>query len=294
MKLPDYFSCVEVKEILINMGIITIPELEPIDFTYETSKIKEIEVENPTLQFSERLMVGAISLSDPNITVTISQDGTIEVNGLKACAYIKKQYIGVDIYSKSSGYRYHLCNCQTIQRMIHSQRLSRYVSTTRSDGFFPVITQVQQQARECIIKLELCQNCRDILRSRGMLPEPYSLKRFFAIYQPNIPPTILRTEQVIVEEKYAPNHPEIARRYKKKANYCCQICGVNCSRAENHLHLHHKDGNGQNNNRSNLLVLCIDCHSRQPMHTHMRNIIENIRLIAHIKQLRKEQGIHEL
>ena len=35
------------------------------------------------------------------------------------------------------------------------------------------------------------------------------------------------------------------------------------------LHVHHRDGNRGNNQRNNLQILCIDCHSRQPGHSRL-------------------------
>lgn len=276
------------------MGIQTIPEIKPVSLTYQSKNFREVEVENPVIQFGKRLEAGAISLDSEDVRITIAKDDTIEINGLKACAYIKKQSYGVNLYRKTSTYRYHLCNCATIQSMIADGRLSRYVSTTRSDGLFPVIVQSPPRAKEHILELELCKNCREMLAARGMLPNHYSLEKFFNAYQPDIPKTIRRTEQVITKEKYAPDHPEVARRYKERENYRCQMCSVNCQDAQHCLHLHHIDGDGQNNNRSNLRVFCADCHARQSRHTHMLGNPNFIQMINQIKKLRKEQGILSL
>ncbi|QJB56563.1 HNH endonuclease signature motif containing protein [Pseudodesulfovibrio sp. zrk46] len=289
MKLPDYLKCVEVKELLLKMGIEKIPELKPVEFIREIVKVQKVEVENPQLSFGKRLELEAVPLNQAQ--VTIGKDGTIEVNGLKACAYIKKQRQGIDHYRKTSEYRFHLCNCHTIEQMISGGRLSRYVSTTRSDGVFPVIDQSGYKVRELELKLELCTNCKRILADRGMLPSPFSLKEFFKRFQPEIPKTILKTEQVITSEAYSPDHQEVATRYKEAEKYKCQICRVDCSSSKGCLHLHHVDGNGQNNHHSNLRVLCADCHSKQFMHTHMEPNPEFAKQISLIKKMRKQQGI---
>ena len=36
----------------------------------------------------------------------------------------------------------------------------------------------------------------------------------------------------------------------------CELCDRNCDK----LHVHHLDGNPENNNRNNLMVLCMGCH----------------------------------
>lgn len=287
MKLPDYLKCVEVQELLIKMGITKIPTVEPIDFVHEVTKTETVEIDNPQIAFGQKLELESVPLHQT--TVEIGADGTIEVNGLKACAYIKKQRRGIDSFRKTTSYRYHLCNCQTIEQMIAGGRLSRYVSTTRSDGYFPVIDQSGYRPREVELKLELCKNCRDILRARRMLPTPYSLKDFFRKYQPDIPKRIKKTEQVIVQERYSPGHDEVAKRYKEQQGYVCQICHVDCSTEKECLHLHHRDGDGQNNHDSNLHVLCADCHSKQFKHGHMgKSFLSQIERVA---RLRVQQGI---
>jgi len=53
--------------------------------------------------------------------------------------------------------------------------------------------------------------------------------------------------------------------------------------------VHHRDGNRQNIRESNLVVLCVDCHSRQPRHEHLR--IPRADRLA-INRLRRAQRLH--
>lgn len=53
----------------------------------------------------------------------------------------------------------------------------------------------------------------------------------------------------------------------EKANYKCQRCGwgeINPTTQKVPLDIHHKDGNYMNNTKSNLEVLCPNCHSLTP------------------------------
>jgi 5-methylcytosine-specific restriction endonuclease McrA len=50
----------------------------------------------------------------------------------------------------------------------------------------------------------------------------------------------------------------------------CQACGVGCSIAPQLLHLHFEDGDPTHTDRSNLYMLCVDCHAHQPGHDHMK------------------------
>lgn len=268
MKLPDYQKCVELKKLMVEMGVQRIPILKQATFVREVTKTQIIEVPNPTVSFSNKLETSSVRLT--NESITIASDETIEINGLKACAYIKEQRNGAVDHSRNiSKYRYHLCNCNTIQQMISNGRKDRYVSTTRCDGLFPVVDQSSYSAQTAIVKMELCQNCKKILENNKMLPTPYSLRAFFDKYQPEIPKNIRKTEQVIAQEQYAPNQADIAKKYKESVQYICQFCGVDCKTEKQCLHLHHRDGNGRNNAPYNLAVLCTDCHSKEPNHTQM-------------------------
>lgn len=290
MKLPDYQKCVELKKLMIDMGVQTIPELRKAEFVRNVIKTQTVVVENPALSFSNKLKSTSVRLSEEKIT--IASDQTIEINGLKACAYIKEQRgNSIDHGRRTSSYRYHLCNCNTIQAMIGDGRKDRYVSTTRNDGLFPVINQSSYSVSTTTIKLELCQNCKRILEANGMLPAPYSLKAFFDKYQPVIPPHIRKTEQVVAQEQYDPKQSELASAYKENEHYICQLCNVDCNTEKHCLHLHHKDGNGRNNSPYNLSVLCADCHSKQPRHSQMLSNPGYKSQFHIIGNLREFQGI---
>lgn len=292
MKLPDYTKCVEVNLLLQQMGIKKIPHLPPIKFERTVIKTTERVIPNTQqLNFAHNLKFNSIDVSSSDITIT--QNDLIEINGIKCCIYIKNQRNGVDITTKTSEYRFHLCNCHTVQEMIRSGRGSRYVATSRDDGLFTVTPQGWQygKAREYELYLDLCNNCKNILISRGMYFSNFSLKEFYSRYQPDIPQTFKRPEQVQVTEQYAPNQQEISQAYKQKVSYRCQLCQVDCSAHPEFLNLHHKDGDGNNNKPENLSVLCIDCHRHQPFHSQMNNH-KNNEVCLLINELRKAQGIY--
>lgn len=293
MNLPDYSKCIEIKILLQQMGISNIQPLDEIRFTKSTIQTKLVSVPNTEqLNFAKNLKINSINFETSDLK--ISDNELIEINGIKCCVYIKNQRDGVDIINKSSTYRFHLCNCHTIQEMIRSGRGNRYVATSRDDGLFIVTPQGwgYGQPREYEIRLELCNNCKKILLSKGMYSTPFSLKTFYKNYQATLPATFKRPEQVKVTTQYAPNQHEISYAYRKQANFICQICGVDCSSNIECLHLHHKDGDGTNNRPENLMVLCIICHSKQPHHSQMKRI--NTESLTTLRKLYDIQGIHNI
>ena len=178
--------------------------------------------------------------------------------------------------------------------MTNDGRKGRYVATARDDEMFEVNVQGYDAHGQFLLNLELCQNCIIHLRSIHKYDTPFTLKNFYEKYQSEVPQDIKKTEQVAFTEKYAPNHKEIADRYKLEVNYTCQLCGVNCSAHKSLLHMHPADGDGQNNSSRNLRIFCVACHAQQPMHGHMKGNRRFLQEIKIIYTLRKEQGITSL
>lgn len=293
INLPDFSTCIDVKYLLQKMGIIEIGELPKVDFVRTRIETKETIVSNTKqLQFAEKIKIKAVPLEQEFFSVANNE--TLEINGVKCCIYIKNQSQGVNTYSKTSTYKFHLCNCKTIQDMTLKGRKDRYVATSRDDGMFPVNAQSYYGAREVLIHLELCKHCQDILTRNGMYSSPFSLEEFYKKYQPDIPKTFKRAEQVPITEKYAPDHAEIAAKYKESVQYRCQSCGVDCSKNRGCLHMHHVNGVGSDNKRSNLRILCVACHMEQPCHEHMNRNPRFLKDAEIVKKLQHEQGLFTL
>jgi HNH endonuclease len=74
------------------------------------------------------------------------------------------------------------------------------------------------------------------------------------------------------EDKYAKNWSTIARKYKESRNWTCQKCLIYLGSKEHKrlLHVHHINRNSMDNSHSNLIALCLQCHSAQPGKGHKR------------------------
>jgi len=73
------------------------------------------------------------------------------------------------------------------------------------------------------------------------------------------------------EPAYPYNWDEIAEEARKRADYRCQHCG----RVSYRHDVHHIDGDVENNDASNLLVLCRECHRR--LHSEQKRKAEKVR-----------------
>lgn len=64
-------------------------------------------------------------------------------------------------------------------------------------------------------------------------------------------------------EKYGLEfNDDLRKLIRKRDNFTCQICGINQKQLKRKLHVHHIDKNKKNNNPTNLVSLCINCHMK--------------------------------
>jgi len=290
MKLPDYSRCVEINQLLIAMGVTKIPTLPIVKFEKEV--IKKNVKEYPDLkdiEIGEKLIDSVIEVSKSEITGRAGD--LLEYKGRKVCAYIRDQRFSVNIDLHTSGYKYHLCNCSTLQSMKVHGREHRYLATQRKDGSFEVNDTRYRQPRRGIVKLEFCYNCMTVLMQKNIFFTPFTLSQYFHRYDSYTPKTIRKIEEVKEIQTYPPNWDDISRKYREASQFKCQICYVDCTNFTGLVQVHHIDGNQNNNEHDNLRVLCTDCHSKQPYNEQILRLPDKKRQIEKIIKLRKEQNI---
>jgi len=268
MKFQDYSRCVEINQLLIGMGVTKVPELPEVLFEKEVVRhIKHEHADPEDIEIGVKLIDSAIPVNKEDITQRPGE--LLEYKGRKVVAYIRDQKAKVNFFSNRSEYRYHLCNCSTMQTMKDYGREHRYLASQRKDGKFEVHDLTGYRVQKGVVKMELCQNCREILGQKGIYFEPFNLEQYFSENDSYTSKTIRRIEEVRTIQTYSPKQADYSREYREACQYKCQICSVDCNELKGSLHLHHIDGNPANNKKLNLQVLCVDCHSKQPMHGHM-------------------------
>ena len=118
----------------------------------------------------------------------------------------------------------------------------------------------------------------------GAAASPSGVENFFETYA-FIFRTLPRfTAETIGDGQYTGDWAIVSTRVRNAANWRCTQCGVDCSNNRGVLHVHHRDGNRDNNASRNLQVLCIVCHSEQPMHHHMRVTQAQRNIISRLRQ----------
>lgn len=290
MKFYDYSKCVEINQLMVAMGVASIPSLPVVKFEKEI--VERFEREYPDQEdskISERLINSAIPVNKSEITPRLGE--LLEYKGRKIVAYIRDQKAAVNFYQNRSDYKYHLCNCSTLQKMRDIGREHRYLATQRNDGLFEVHDLTVDPVQKGIVRMGLCKNCIEILRRKGIYSSPFNLERYFEQNDSYTPKTIKKVEEVRSTQTYSPKQQDYSREYRKACHHKCQLCSVDCSESTGLLHMHHIDGNPANNQRHNLQILCVDCHSKQPMHGHMLRNPQFKKQITLVTKLRIDQKL---
>ncbi|MBM4311900.1 MAG: hypothetical protein FJ119_13265 [Deltaproteobacteria bacterium] len=101
--------------------------------------------------------------------VAITEEGYFLYKGQRVLLYIRDHYYNPNYPERE--YKYHICNCDTIQETIKNDRFNRYVVSTRTDGLFKI--NVRHFLTRKIIKdnkvtqLHVCKNCLLKLQYHG-------------------------------------------------------------------------------------------------------------------------------
>lgn len=233
------------------------------------------------------------------------ETGLASYQGRQVLLYIKDHSYNNKIYGVledgSKGNRFHIADCEMLERMRQKGRFERYVVTNRLDGLFAV-SGTDNRSNDFIegeTKLDVCQYCLEAINyqkfsslKRGLprrtFVQSFQLADFFDTYSSffKFMPTGVANNQTT---HYTKDWENVSRKVRKKFNYQCQQCGLDLSQYKRLLHVHHINGVKSDNSSSNLTPLCCDCHRKQPDHQHMFIKHEDTKAIS---QLRKVQGLN--
>lgn len=202
--------------------------------------------------------------------IWISNAPFIDEKGKPFVLYIR-DHSHMNKFGRSSDYRkFHVAWCRTMDYMEKGGRSDRYFKKADINNPEFIIT---FDARSSSNKaLHVCKNCLGYMASEEndtrFNVNNFAMPAFFEMY------TKKRlkepTRRAGVTDYYPENWDAMSRRIREEANWMCQDCGRSFVNDKSKLHVHHKNGVPGDVNRSNLEVVCNDCHAKKFAHGHMK------------------------
>ena len=253
-----------------------------------------------------------ISLLDDDFITRLDGEG-IEIDGLDEIDFRGDKTLGykgqrVLIYIRDVGsYRedvslpkFHISTCDTLVKMWKRKRAERYVLYRRENGIFQVNVIRDGKTDVRHEKLDVCRNCLTKLNwndygdnklLRTQIVSEFSISEFFETF----PKSLLSVKPTYDADNaplndYTTSWNQISKEKKRKAGYRCtnNSCGVSLTGSySQYLHVHHIDGQKNNNKQYNLKVLCVRCHANEPSHGHMKSGPDYKRFLSIYAQLNK-------
>lgn len=220
------------------------------------------------------------------------------VNGRQVLLYIPDHSFKFSevVSGEKGGNKFHVADCKTLEMMRREKRFERYIVTNNMSGKFRIFGKgrFDNNKAEAEVSLFVCKNCLIKLNYKGAeeyslrqgVVDSFSIPEFFETYSScfRYEPKGFRNR----EEGYVAGWSDIASKLKKDKGFQCEKCRVVLKDHKRLLHVHHVNGVKSDNNPANLKALCMDCHRKEPMHSHMHIKHVDMKMLT---RLRKEQDL---
>lgn len=196
--------------------------------------------------------------------------------GQRVILYIRDQvhYLGYE-----TEYKFHITCCVTLKSMIKQNRYNKYVVTNDTNGIFKVNFIIDNKPVEKEIKLNVCKHCLKNLNWKGykksygnaakLIYKNFSLEEFFKTVNEDNQKNFLILPEHTAESAPLNVYPEtwakISKLLRTENGYICSDCHKKITDTKN-LHVHHRNGIKNDCSRSNLEVLCAECHQKRHNH----------------------------
>lgn len=271
MKLPNFYNFDALNSLRQQMGAELID-----DYKFYLDPSKRL-----TREEQERLLsVGGIDIADLN-EIIVLPDKTIALKDSRTLLHIRD----INHYGHGTDLpRFHFAWCSTLETMKNNNRFGRYVTAASDKGEFEIIHVARSHQRQKV-KLDVCMNCLDCVSykdyknknwsARNLIKNDFSIKDYFEQYPRNyLKQKPLHTSISAPINQYPENWNAISLRYKTKMNFTCEKadCRINLSSFDHRkfIQVHHRNGQKNECQESNLECLCLGCHAQEPMHNHMK------------------------
>jgi hypothetical protein len=271
MRLPNFEQNAELNELRRLMGATALGDLS-------------LEQAQNLLTETELEALAGIGIDVQWDQVRALSDGTLAYKDRRVVLYIRDVSLHGNKSIADVMPKFHVARCRTLDEMHAQGRGKRYVVATRTTGEFAInVMRNGTLSSQRDLRLAVCQNCLDHLSfdsfsykqnkvTRDSIVARFTLDRFFSHY----PIRILddrgyeRADTAPLNE-YPPDFADRARQIKAQQGYRCEGCGwtPRTDAGRRFIHLHHKNALKYDNSLENFAVLCIECHTDQPLHAHL-------------------------
>ncbi|AMO56122.1 hypothetical protein GZ77_04755 [Endozoicomonas montiporae] len=226
--------------------------------------------------------------------------GPFEYEGRQVVLYIPNHSWDIEksLSELKSRNKFHVTYCEYLEKRKKQNTIDRYIATNRLTGLFKIFGTSKQSRtlKEGEVELNVCMYCLKKLNYKGasstsirrQVRDSFDIAEFFSIYSSFFPFMPNGMAANPANSNYPKNWSKISTSYRQSKNYTCEHCHVDLNDHRNLLHTHHIDGIPGNNNYSNLLALCIDCHRKEHGHMYVRHTE-----MQTITKLRRDQGVIE-
>ncbi|WP_461534720.1 HNH endonuclease [Spongorhabdus nitratireducens] len=247
-------------------------------------------------EFDKELSSSGVEISLEDL---VPEQGLLSVKGRQVLLFIPDHSYRIEdvLADPGSGNKFHIADCRKLHEMRQRKRFDRYKVTNNLSGDFNIYGSVQSgKAVEGIARLNVCKLCLSHLNYKGAanaggagrsrLVESFDIGDFFSTYSSlfkHLPKGISHTGT-----GYTDDWKDVSYKVRKTAGFTCQKCSLDLSEHKKLLHVHHLNGVKHDNSDANLMVLCLDCHRKEPHHDHMFIRHEETQLL---NRLRREQQL---
>jgi hypothetical protein len=184
--LVDYFRDQVVPKVVIKIDLPPVAPSRPLDLTspillpvMPPARVSSGNSPPPTTTVQ-----ADVDFDD----VEVVHDGTLRYKGQRVIFYI---YDVISYQNNVKLPRYHIADCATRQAMRTLDRSSRFITSNRQDGLFPVRVNGRQIPRQ---KLLVCQHCLRLINwngfgmhmtseERSTVVSRFDVKNYFAKYK---------------------------------------------------------------------------------------------------------------
>ncbi len=217
--------------------------------TYEEVKPEDVKPEDVT-----------------NGTMEFRTDGIFVMgsDGVERQVFLYKKDYRLQHYGKP---KFHICKCSVIEEFINSGGFNQHYVRANTEPV-PVIDldEAEYSKREKEVSgLQLCKLCMRKINAYHNIDSTTFVNELKAASN-----EIQGIETDIFG--YTRDWDTISKTYRESHQYTCENCGLKIEDDydKQYVHVHHLNGNKENNDDSNLKCLCLYCHAHVDDHHYRR------------------------